>query len=106
MVGGPAARLRPQDRTEPGPADIQNRSSRHTGLAKAKFPAPAVQQQKGAAGTAPHDGPGDVSRFGRWAVAILPQLLLAISLRQSLCNDDRCRADGEPRPRKGESTGQ
>ena len=41
------------------------RSARSARLAQAELAAPAVQQQEGASGAAPHDGPGDISA---WAI--------------------------------------
>jgi len=73
------------------------------GWLKAELPPPAVQQQEGARGPAPHDGPSDVSRLGCRTVGLLPALLFGICLRRPLRDEDRLRADGEPRPDKSDS---
>ena len=72
LVGGPTGRLHPEDRAEPGPTDVPLRSPRDAGLAPAEPPSPALQQQESAPGTAPHDGPGNVSALGHRTAEVLP----------------------------------
>src|SRR5208282_4328804 len=97
---GPAARLHPQDRTEPGFTDLPLRSTGDAGLAQAELLAPAVQQQEGAAGAAPYDGPGNLSGLGCRTVRILSGLPFGVCLRQPLRDEDRRRANHRARPYK------
>src|SRR5262245_63523704 len=80
LVGATANRLHPQDRAEPGPTDFTHRSSWDAGLAQAELPPPAIQQQEGARGTAPHDGSSDISRLVHRTVAILPDLRFGLCM--------------------------
>ena len=64
------------------------RSPRDARLAQAELPPPAVQQQEGAPGAAPHDGPGDIPCLGHRTVAILPSLPFGVCLRRPL-HDER-----------------
>ena len=93
----------PKIEQNPDLTDVSHRSARDARLAQAELAPPAVQQQEGAPGAAPHDGPGDVSRLGDRTVAILPALLFGICLRRPLRDEHRCRADDGARPHKSEA---
>ena len=64
----------PRIEQNPALATFMPDPRRHPGLAAAEPPAPAVQQQEGAAGAAPHGRPGDVPARRPSAAEVLPAM--------------------------------
>ena len=85
-------------REEPEHHRVREESRREPGLAAAQPPVPAVQQQEGASGAAPHGRPGDVPAGGGRQREVLPHVPELLHVRRLPYGDGGRRA-GQARRR-------